>query len=84
MRFVLSVNGKDLVLTDRQLYDVMSILDKCEEVVQVYKGEGNGTRGNKNNYVDEIQKLDPRGAFDVKPMPDEYYDTLKLVAKLNP
>lgn len=84
MRFLLSVNGKDLVLTDRQLHDVMGILDKCEEVVQVYKGEGKGTRGNKNSYVDEIQRLDPRGAFDVKPMPEEYYDTLKLVAKLNP
>ena len=84
MRFLLNVNGKDLVLTDRQLHDVMGLLDKCEEMKQVYKGDGKGTRGTGNQYADEITPLDPRGAFDVKPLSDTYYDTLKLVAKLNP
>ena len=84
MRFLLNVNGKDLVLTDRQLYDVMGLLDKCEELKQVYKGDGKGTRGTGNQYADEILPLDPRGAFDVKPLSDTYYDALKLVAKLNP
>ena len=28
--------------------------------------------------------MDSRGGFTVKPLDDNYYDTLKLVAKLNP
>ena len=84
MRFLLSVDGKDMVLDERQLHGVMFILDNCEELKQVYKGDGKGTRGTGNQYADEILPLDPRGAFDVKPLSDTYYDALKLVAKLNP
>jgi hypothetical protein len=71
-----------MVLDEHQLRDVMQILDNCEEMRQVYKGQGKGSRGDNLQYVDEIQKLDPRGAFAVKPMSDNYYETLKLVAKL--
>jgi hypothetical protein len=82
MRFVLTIDSKDMVLDEHQLRDVMQILDKCEEMRQVYKSDGSGTRGDRNQYADEIHKLDPRGAFQVKPLADNYYDTLKLVAKL--
>ena len=82
MRFLLSVEGKDMVLDDRQLHGVMAILNGCEELRQVYKGDGKGTRGGNSQYVDELHPLDPRGGFGVKPLDEEYYDTLKLVAKL--
>jgi hypothetical protein len=82
MRFLLSVDGKDMVLDERQLADVLAILDGCEELKQVYKGDGKGTRGSSSQYVDELHPLDPRGGLTVKPLPDNYYDTLKLVAKL--
>ena len=84
MRFLLNVNGKDLVLTDVQLYETMRLLDKCEELKQVYKGDNKGTRGSSMQYADEVTPLDPRGAFDVKVLMDDYYEALKLVAKLNP
>ena len=83
MRFVLSVNSKDVVLTETQLQEVLTILDKCELMNQVYKGHGNGTRGDNLQYIDELTTLDPRGGFEVKPIPDAYYDTMKLVSKLN-
>ena len=82
MRFLLSVDGKDMVLDERQLHGVMFILDNCEELRQVYKGNGAGNRGNNNAYVDELHPVDPRGGFNVKPLDDNYYDTIKLVAKL--
>lgn len=82
MRFVLSVDGKDMVLTDRQLAEVLAILDSCEEMKQVYKGHGKGTRGDNLQYVDELHSMDPRGGFSAKPLSDNYYETLKLVAKL--
>jgi hypothetical protein len=82
MRFLLNVDGKEMVLDERQLHGVMFILDNCEELRQVYKGDGKGSRGSGNQYVDELQSLDPRGAFAVKPLSDNYYETLKLVAKL--
>ena len=82
MRFVLTVDSKDMVLDERQLHGVTFILDNCEEMRQVYKGDGKGSKGDRNQYADEIHKLDPRGAFAVKPLSDNYYETLKLVAKL--
>lgn len=82
MRFLLSVDGKDMVLDERQLHGVMFILDNCEELKQVYKGDGKGTRGTNSQYVDELHPLDPRGGLTVKPLSDNYYDTIKLVAKL--
>lgn len=82
MRFLLSVDGKDMVLDERQLHGVMFILDNCEEMRQVYKGDGKGTRGSGKQYVDELHPVDPRGGFSAKPLSDKYYDTLKLVAKL--
>ena len=82
MRFLLSVDGKDMVLDERQLHGVMFILDNCEELRQVYKGNGAGNRGNNNAYVDELHPVDQRGGFTVKPLSDQYYDTIKLVAKL--
>ena len=84
MRFLLSVDGKDMVLTELQLSSVLSILNGCEEMKQQYKGDGKGTRGTSNQYTDELLPVDPRGGFNVKPLDDSYYDTLKLVAKLNP
>ena len=82
MKFVLVIDSKDVVLDERQMQDVMQILDNCEELRQVYKGQGKGARGDNLQYTDEIHKFDPRGAFTVKPLPDNYYDTLKLTAKL--
>lgn len=82
MRFVLSVDGKDMVLTELQLDSVISILNGCEELMQVYKGDHKGTRGTNNQYVDELRPMDPRGTFSVKVVDENYYDTIKLVAKL--
>ena len=82
MRFLFSVEGKDMVLDERQLADVLAILNVCEELRSVYKGNGTGNRGNNNAYVDELHPVDPRGGFNVKPLDDNYYDTIKLVAKL--
>jgi hypothetical protein len=73
-----------MVLTERQLDSVLSILNSCEELRSVYKGDSKGNRGNNNNYMDELHPMDPRGGFTVKPLDDDYYETLKLVAKLNP
>jgi len=82
MRFVLSVDGKDMVLTERQLDSVLSILNGCEEMKQVYKGDNKGSRGPTLQYADEINPMDPRGGFAVKPLDEPYYDALKLVNKL--
>jgi hypothetical protein len=82
MRFLFSVDGKDLVLDEHQLKTVMDILDNCEELKQVYKGDGKGSRGSSLQYVDELHPLDLRGGLTVKPLSDNYYDTIKLVAKL--
>ena len=82
MRFLLSVDSKDMVLTERQLDSVLSILNTCEEMKQVYKGHGKGSRGDNLQYIDELHPVDPRGGFTVKPLDDNYYDTLKLVNKL--
>ena len=82
MRFVLSVDGKDMVLTDSQLGSVLAILNGCEELRQTYKGDNKGSRGPTLQYADEILQMDPRGGFTVKPLDDNYYDTLKLVNKL--
>jgi hypothetical protein len=82
MRFLLSVDGKDMVLTEHQLAEVLAVLNTCEEMKQVYKGDNKGSRGPTLQYVDEINPMDPRGGFTVKPLDDPYYDTLKLVGKL--
>jgi hypothetical protein len=82
MRFLLNFDSKDLVLTERQLDSVLSVLNTCEELRQVYKGDGKGSRGSSSQYVDELHPIDPRGAFAVKPLDEAYYDTIKLVAKL--
>jgi hypothetical protein len=82
MLFLLTVDSKDMVLTEHQLDTVMSILDTCEELYQVYKGDKKGSRGDRLQYEDELRPLDPRGVFNVKPLPENYYETLKLVAKL--
>ena len=82
MRFVLTVDSKDMVLDERQLHGVMFILDHCDELQQVYKGDHKGTRGTNNQYVDELRPMDPRGTFSVKVVDENYYDTIKLVAKL--
>ena len=82
MRFLFSVEGKDMVLDERQLADVLAILNVCEELKQVYKGHGKGSRGDNLQYIDELHPVDPRGVFAVKPLDNNYYDTLKLIAKL--
>ena len=82
MRFILAVDNKDLVLDEHQLRDVLQILNNCEELRQVYMGPGKGARGDNRQYADEIHTLDSRGAFNIKPLASDYYDTIKLVAKL--
>jgi len=82
MRFLLTVDGKNILLDERQLHEVMFILDNCEELKEIYKGDGKGSRGSTKAYVDELHPIDQRGGFGVKPVSDNYYETLKLVAKL--
>jgi len=82
MRFMLSVDGKEMVLTEHQLAEVLAILNGCEELKQTYKGDNKGSRGPTLQYADEVLPIDPRGGFTVKPLDDNYYDTLKLVGKL--
>jgi len=82
MKFVFKVDDKEIVLDERQLQLVLDVLDSCEELRQVYKGDGKGSRGPNNQYIDEIHPLDPRGAFQVKPLSETYYDALKLVNTL--
>jgi hypothetical protein len=82
MKFVFKVDDKEVVLNERQLQLVLEVLDNCEELRQVYKGDGKGSRGSSNQYIDEIYPIDPRGGFQVKPLSETYYDTLKLVDTL--
>jgi len=82
MRFILSVDSKDMVLTEHQLGSVLAILNGCEEMKQTYKGDNKGSRGPTLQYADEILQMDSRGGFTVKPLDNNYYDTLKLVNKL--
>ena len=82
MRFLLSVDSKDMVLDERQLDSVLAILNDCEEMRQIYKGDNKGSRGPTNQYSDELHPPDLRSGFTVKPLNETYYDTLKLVNKL--
>jgi len=71
-----------MVLTEHQLGSVLAILNGCEEMKQTYKGDNKGSRGPTLQYADEILQMDSRGGFTVKPLDNNYYDTLKLVNKL--
>lgn len=84
MKHLIEIAGITILLDPDALAAVYKILDTCEHIEQTYKGDNKGNRGSSMQYIDEIKPVDPRGWLKTTVMSQDYYDTIKLVAKLNP
>lgn len=77
MKFTISLNGQEVILTPEQVRQLSELLFGCEMLHSKYLGSGKGVNG--NDYLTIVQPFDLRKEFKLSPLVDEEYDALKFV-----
>ena len=83
MKYLLELgNDKKLLLTAHQLEILVTAVDGVDMLTNKHVGDKNGTHGYNNCYVHDVQARRVHEWLDIKPVADDYLDTLKLAATL--
>jgi hypothetical protein len=83
MKYLFEIgNDKTLVLTAHQLELLVAAIDDSEMLVNKHVGDKNGTHGYNNCYVHDVQNKRAHEWLSVRPVAEDYLDTLKFAAKL--
>jgi hypothetical protein len=82
MKFIVRVQGKDLLLDANQVERLIDVIDGAEILSETHVGAGNGSQGYGNAYVPRINATPTYTWFEVKTMPEDVIDTIKLSMKL--
>lgn len=76
MKFMITVDGRSVLLTEQDLDRIVPVLNEAEEVDNKWVGTGKGDNGG-----DYIRSLKPcnRTPFTLRAMTDEEYNLLKFL-----
>jgi aerobic-type carbon monoxide dehydrogenase small subunit (CoxS/CutS family) len=82
MKFTVSLNGQEVILTPEQVRQLSELLYGCEMLTAQYLGAGKGTNG--QDYLTVLQPFNIRNQLKLSPLVDEEYDALKFVTAAQP
>jgi hypothetical protein len=82
MKFVVKVQGKDLLLDANQVERLIDVIDGADIYGERHVGANQGSQGYNNAYVPTIVTAPTHTWFEVKTMPDDLIDTIRLSMKL--
>lgn len=82
MKFILKLNGADVLVSANDLERIADILANAERLKDESVGKNKGTHGYDMNYVHHLVPFNLLGDFAVQVMSDDQYETIKLVTKL--
>lgn len=82
MKFIVNVQGKALLLDANQVERLLDVIDGADIYGERHVGTGNGSQGYNNSYVPSINTTPVHTWFEVKTLPDDVIDTIKLSMKL--
>ena len=83
MRYLVSINGKNVVLTQHQLEILMIAVQDADLMDQKHVGKGKGSQGYDNAYVPTIESKQPHEWLQANIVSDDFIDTIKLTMKLD-
>lgn len=84
MKYLLELgNDKKLLLTAHQLEVLVTAVDGADMLTDKHVGDKKGTHGYNNCYIHDVQPRRVHEWLNVKPVADDYLDTIKLAVKLH-
>jgi len=81
MKFIVSVDGKNVVLTATQMEDLTTALSGAEALVDIDVGRDNGTHGYAKQYINGVAPYSVHQNLSARIMTDDEFETFKFVAK---
>lgn len=83
MKYLLEFgNDNKLLLTAHQLEILVTALDGAEMLTNRHVGDKKGTHGYNNCYVHDVLSKRTVEWLNIKPVADDYINTIKLTTKL--
>jgi len=82
MKFILKLNGADVLVSANDLERIADILSGAEKLKDESVDKGTGTHGYSMNYIHHVVPFNVATEFTVQVMPQDTYDTIKLTTKL--
>ena len=83
MKFVVKIDGAEVLLSGAQVEALTNILQDCEYVYDKSVDKGTGTHGYNMAYIHHIKPYNCSQSMNLKVMPKEQYEATKLVTKLH-
>lgn len=83
MRFIVKIDGVEVLLTAPQVEALTHILQNADKLYDKSVGKDLGTHGYQMNYVHHIKPFNCAESLTLKVMPQEQYEATKLVTKLS-
>ena len=81
MKFIVQIGGLSALLSEAQVDVLAAMLDGSEIVTNKYLGSNLGSNG--TSYLEMIEPVIVRKAFDLRVMPTAEYEGMKLITKLH-
>lgn len=83
MRFIVKIDGVEVLLTAPQVEALTHILQDADRVYDHSVGKDKGTHGYQMSYIHHIKSYNCAESMNLKVMPQEQYEATKLVTKLS-
>jgi hypothetical protein len=83
MRFIVKIDGTEVLLTSEQVEALTAVLQDCEKLYDKTVDKGQGTHGYNLSYVHHLKPFNCSESLNVRVMPTEQYEATKLITKLN-
>lgn len=82
MRHVVSLSGKQLLLTTEQFNALLLVVQDAEHLTEIHVGNGKGSQGYSKAYNPGVETKQPHEWLESKAMTEDYVDAIKLTMKL--
>jgi len=83
MRFIVKIDGAEVLLTGAQVEALTNILQDADQRYDKTVGKDLGTHGYNNSYVHHIKAFNCSESLNLKVMPSDQYEATKLMTKLH-
>jgi hypothetical protein len=83
MKFIVKIDGNEVLLNGAQVEALTNIFQDCDYVYDENVGKDKGTHGYNMSYIHHIKPFNCSQSMTLKVMPKDQYEATKLVTKLN-
>lgn len=81
MKFIVSIDGKNVLLSPLQMEALTSTLSGADALVDIDVGRDNGTHGYAKQYIAGVAPYVLHQSLSARVMTDDEVDTFRLLAK---